>query len=95
MTRKRTYPPTPAGQVRRLRDSEDAYLARLGHDMTWRPGHGKSSFLKGDPGYRGRCERCGGVARLAWLGDGVGYHGYEGAMAKKMFSGPRKCTRGR
>jgi hypothetical protein len=92
--RKPTYPATPAGQARRLRDSEDAYLAGLGHDMTWRVGHG-ARWLKGDPGYRGTCGLCGGVARLAWLGDGVGYHGYEGAMAKKMFSGPRKCTRGR
>jgi hypothetical protein len=84
----------PAGQARRSRDAEDAYLTRLGHRMTWTRGHGVS-WLKGDPGYRGICELCGGVARLAWLGDSAGYHGYEGAMARKLRCGARKCTRGR
>jgi hypothetical protein len=90
----RTYPGTPAGRARELKDADDAYLTRLGHRMTWRLGHG-ARFLKGCPGYRGKCERCGGVARVAVTGETTGYHGYEGAMARKMFSGPRKCTRGR
>ena len=91
MARKRTCPATPAGQAWRSRDAEDAHL---GHRVTWARGHGVS-WLKGDPGYRGICEACGGVARLAWLGDGVGYRRYEGAMARKFSTGPRKCTTGR
>jgi hypothetical protein len=90
----RTYPATPAGHAREIRDVEDAYLTRLGHRMRWARGHGVS-WLKGDPGHRGTCELCGGVARLAWLGDHVRYAGYEGAMARKLGGGPRKCTRGR
>jgi hypothetical protein len=88
-----SYTASPAGHARQLRDTEDVYLTALGHDMTWRTGPGKS-WLKGDPGYRGVCSRCQGVARLAWLGTTV-YRGYEGAMAKTKLCGPRRCTRGR
>lgn len=94
MPRKCSYPDTPAGRARELRDADDAYLSGLGHRMKWTRGHGLR-WLKGDPGYRGTCERCGGVARLASLGDTVGYRGYEGAMAKRFGSGARRCTRGR
>jgi hypothetical protein len=90
----RSYPVSPAGAARRMRDAEDTYLTALGHRMTWRTGHGES-WLNPDPGYRGTCQLCGGVARLAWLGDGAGYHGYEGAMAKMYLCGPRRCTKGR
>ena len=94
MARKPSYPDTPAGHARAMRDGEDAHLARLGHRMTWTRGHG-ARLAKGAPGYKGRCGLCGGIARVAWLGNGVGYSGYEGAMEKKFLTGPRRCTRGR
>jgi hypothetical protein len=94
MARARTYPDTPAGRARQLRDSEDGYLGRLGHQVTWRRGHGKR-WLKDVPGYTGQCALCGGTVRVAPTGDGTAYCGYEGAMAKKLMSGPRRCARGR
>jgi hypothetical protein len=94
MAGKRAYTDGPIGHARELRDSEDVYLARFGHRMTWTRGHGVR-WLKGAPGYKGLCGLCGGVVRLAWVGRGVSYNGYEGAMAKRSAPGPRRCTRGR
>jgi hypothetical protein len=85
---------TPADYARGLRNGENAYLTGIGHRMTWTRGHGQR-WLKGKPGYTGRCELCDGVCRLAWLRPGVASTSFEGAMAKKGQTGPRRCTRGR
>jgi hypothetical protein len=94
MTRSRSYPATPAGTARGLKDGEAAYLAGIGHRVKWQRGHGLQ-WLKGIPGWKGTCQLCGGVARIAPTGDGTAYRGFEGAMAKKFGKGPRRCTRGR
>ena len=87
-------PGTPTGLARALRNGEDAYLTGIGHRMKWTRGHGER-WLKNAPGWKGQCEFCGGVCRLAWLGNGTGFTSFEGAMAKKFLKGPRRCTRGR
>lgn len=90
----RNYPDSPAGHARAMRDADDAELKRLGHVVKWTRGHGVR-WLRKDPGWRAWCERCGGVARVAYCGDGAGYRSYEEAMEKKFGSGPRRCTPGR
>jgi len=89
----RSYPDTPAGRARRLRDADDAYLAARGHSLKWRRGHGVS-WLKGEQGWRGRCERCGDLVTVADLGsDGAAYRSY--ADADGTPRSMRKCTTAR
>lgn len=87
-------PDTPAALARAMRNGEDAYLTGIGHRMKWTRGHGVR-HLKGEPGWKGHCEFCGGICRVAYLGNGVGHTSFEGAMAKKFLTGPKRCTRGR
>lgn len=94
MPARTRYPDTPAGHARAMRDGDVRDLERLGHRVKWTRGHGLRG-AKGAPGYTGRCELCGGVVRVAYLGDGVGQRTYEAPMAKKFMYGPRRCTRGR
>jgi hypothetical protein len=86
-----SYPNTPAGRSRQIRDGDDAYLTGRGHSIRWRRGHGQP-WLKGIPGWTGRCERCGDVIRVAAL-DGGGVRSYEDADGKARSM--RKCVKGR
>lgn len=85
----RTYPDTPAGRARRLRDAEDARLTARGHSVKWRRGHGQR-WLKGCPGWTGRCETCGDVIKLAAVDSGV-FHEYVDASERPH--NMRNCTR--
>jgi hypothetical protein len=89
--RFRTYPDTPAGRARQLRDADDAYLSDRGHSLKWRRGHGVR-WLRGEQGWRGRCERCGDLIAVADLGGGghAVYRSYTDAdgQARSM----RKCA---
>jgi hypothetical protein len=86
---RRSYPDTPAGHARQLRDADDARLAERGHRVKWRRGHGQR-WLKGDPGFTGRCERCGDVMRVAAVEPGGAWRHYEDAAGKQH--NMRKCS---
>lgn len=71
----RTYPNTPAGLARQLRDREHDSLTGRGHSIKWRRGHGRR-WLKDCPGWTGRCGTCGDVIVVAAVDGGV-YRTYE------------------
>lgn len=85
-----SYPDTPVGRSRRIRDADDAYLTGRGHRMRWRRGTGER-WLRGVPGWTGRCEHCGDVIRVAALGAGGVFRSYEDAAGR--LHSMRKCTR--
>lgn len=84
----RSYPDTPAGRTRQMRDADSDYLASRGHSVKWRRGHGVR-WLKGVPGWTGRCENCGDVIVVA----DVTYRSYEDADGKRRSM--RKCVKRR
>lgn len=86
----RGYPATPAGWTRHQRDIEHADMAKRGHAMKWKPGHGRR-WMRGKPGWTGQCGKCGDVVIEADATPDTAfvYHGdHEGKRA-----GPRKCRR--
>jgi hypothetical protein len=59
-----SYPDTPAGHARALRDSFGALLTSCGHVMTWQK-------LKNRNAYSGRCRNCTGKIRVLVTSDGL------------------------
>lgn len=92
----RTYPDTPAGRSRQLRDADDASMSRRGHHMTWRRWRkgtiqGGGNWLSA-PGWEGYCARCGDTIHVVSLESGVAYTSITGADGRHH--GYRQC-RGR
>jgi hypothetical protein len=82
----RSYPDTPAGRSRRLRDADGAHMTRNGHQMTWRRWRkgilGQGNWL-GSPGWEGRCRRCGDTVHVASLEGNVCYRSVTDAGGKQ------------
>jgi len=93
----RSYPDTPAGRSRRMRDTDDASLSAKGHRMRWnrwRKGtlQGGGNWLNA-PGWEGTCARCGDVLHVVSLSDRVAYTSYTDIYGTNRSF--RQCKRGR
>jgi hypothetical protein len=75
----RTYPDTPAGRSRRLKDADDALMSRRGHRMSWKRWRkgtisGGGNWLSA-PGWEGVCTRCWDTVHVVSLSNGAGQNG--------------------